>query len=607
MPPRFQAAPQLAVNDPAVTKERLRPAASPVGQRQVDTTAGTNLARLSQSLLGLASPLSQVGSVAQKKLVESAAVKGAELAAAAMQDIRLTGKAIKAGELATTDSPWVRYFAREQFGGLMAGKMSTDFAAHLQANPLDVTDPAAYDKAYGSYRAKWLADNIGPQDPAFATGFLKPAEDQAEAMRSRWVAQSAVKMKDQIDEGDYNVARHAATDWIANGTSVDLSVQRIIENNKAAILTRPNDGADIVRSTVLGIVDAAKRNPQHAKEILAMLDQIPAGSGKIGNISWVVEVVNDTLDKTMTLRSKAASEDARNERLQEKQATDDMYDAALAALDKADAEGLDPRTVDLTPFSMMAAEAGLNVRAVDAHLLTMVEQRHALAEVDDPDVVANLHAMAVAGSLRPGDLSSNRPYMTEATYKELRTFMKDAAAGKGSAGGRQGASYVRGIFNRPEVSSAISAVQGWFAASFGMNDANRRKGIDAKERFEWDLAQWALTKEGRQAIGSSDPTALLKWTLSESLKLTNRDAEAWFAGGSGAKADLRAMDWKKELAIPEHLLVALEGQFINLQTNPREELGYAQLTTVLSQYGLKITDAEKFLTTQRAFADAEKQ
>jgi len=387
----------------------------------------SNLSRLASALGDLAPTLNRIAGSAMEGEKESAEKK----AYADFLDLKKTGKAIKAGQLDPSGSPYFQRYYNEKLGQLAASRYESDMNVAASTALADETDPNNFDAFAADFREAWLKDNVGTVSNDFMAGFNPSAAGYDIASRNTFASAASARLQGKAIGTLYQLHQVAVTDILEAHAGVmdDSTVGAIAEAMKKAnqhhYEVNPLQGKAISNTTVAAVFDLA-RNAQDTR-ILDVLKHID--SAVPGASLWTTQEVQSKLAELRNqIHGDIKKDDAFAEgqtKKERNEAVGRQIDTLSEALDASD----DPSTVDVKPY----ADALTGISPKDKERLYKLKDAYVRRDQQETAAQAGpLFERALRGTLSFEQVADafSVGQISKDTAKELRSLIRGTKSGK---------------------------------------------------------------------------------------------------------------------------------------------------------------------------------
>lgn len=458
----------------------------------------SNLGRLAQALGNLAPTLQRIASVNQ----EEEGKQGEERAQADFLAMEKAGKAIKAGELQPSGSPWFRRHYHETIGRLAASKYNSDLivASSDPATGLsESTDPADFDAFAAKFREAWMQDNAGKANPDFLAGFDAAAAGYDVNQRTQFAEQAGKRLEGKSIEALYAEHQVAIGQLRQQNATPEQIADYIKVRNRQQYFLNPKSGTQISNTTVQAIFDAARAYQDPS--LLDVLDHVDSAIPG-ATLGQTQEVLSKIADVRNQIHADIKKDDSFAEHQQKKvkqDAIDSSIDGLLDALETAD----NPQDVKVEPFADkltgLAPEQKERLFRIKDAFVRRDQQETALqaAPLFERAFRDTLTMEEVADSFSEGQISKD-------TAKELRALIKQNRAGKGAKALVQDTRFTKAgndleaLYKNQmgQYFSPVTSAQAWVASHQLERDWVRfRMGI-GREASDPEITQWLAQRSG---------------------------------------------------------------------------------------------------------------
>lgn len=336
------------VQDSRLGREGLRPAATPV-DTFVRPQRDTNLISLAESLSSIAPVVGGLASTLRQKKQERDAERGAEDVSVEMQGGKSAGDALATVNPAKSGA--YKAAAKKQASQLAAFNYGSALNTYMTENLADETDLGEFNRKVDTFTQAWVKGNT-PADGEFLRGFQR----QAAAIRQNAVQQMSWRVgerKRQQTEEEFGTLVGKAVDGEFNWTAPEGRDARIagavgsLRERAFAMGIRGSRINQLIFDNISALA-IAQGKPELA-DTLFNVPTGPNGSVKLGDIP--------EFKQKIAAASHAAEVNANRRDTAKIQKRADNSDNILSqmqgALITAIESGLDPATVDITPYKKL--------------------------------------------------------------------------------------------------------------------------------------------------------------------------------------------------------------------------------------------------------------
>lgn len=580
----------------SVSQPSIRPQAQPVSTFH-RTSEGDGLKQLAEALSQVAPAIGRFGSAIEERSKRIGTEQGTAYARTLFDEIKETGRQIRAEEIAPSESKWFRLAAREQFGRLLAAKYSGDLNAAVIADEglQHSTTVDDFDGFEATFKKDWLAQHLGDSsDPALEAGFGPTAQAYMFNTRNAFIAQAGKRLEGAVIEQTYQEHQATAAQQLLAGASYEEVGAAIGARNAALYQANPKSGAALNQTTLKAVIDMAIM--ERRVELLELLDHIPGPKGSI-------------LGKTSTARAavEAAKRTIYADRMQEyniasteeKQVRNDAVDAVFDSLyDAMDQNEDDLSKVDVTEFAK-ALQQNPHVRQEDITKLYKAYDAYRNAtDTDDLTVANGLWDRAFQGSLRSTDVSSafEARQITVSTARKLRQELGLARSGRKA----------KALTEDSQFKSAASSLRRLFVDEYGVNPFEARWRADqAVTELTRQWIEWRRGPEGQAAAADASGQS-----FNDFLQTAKGRIFSGFAGKdltdqlkklptATRPADAGPVHWTEGQVVDYTTLQQVSAEVAALQNGSRNRLS-PEVEALFARQGIKdIKEALIFIADQR--------
>lgn len=580
MPPRYQAE--------RIATPRLTPQ-SP-GSYPVDPfnrpPQDSNLGRLAEALGDLAPGLARLSSSFMASEKEGAEKK----AYADFLDMQKTGKAIKAGEMDASGSPYYRRYYEETLGRLAASRYSSDMQTLMPTALAESTEAGDFDPFAAKFRTAWLTDNVGEASGDFLAGFNSAAAGYDINARTSHAEEAGARLKGRVMGTVYATHQQAIAELIPQGASPQQIADLIKIENQRQYFLNPKAGRQISQTTIAAVFDAARvfQDP-NLLDILNYVDSAIPGA----TLGQTQEVLSKIVDVRNQINSDVKKQDAAAEASSKKKrqlVIDTQIDSLSDALDASE----DPENVDVTPY----VNALTGITGKDKAMERMHKLKEAYVRRDQQETAAQAGPLfqrafrdtltfeQVADAYIVGQISKD-------TAKELRGIIKANKSGR-----------TKTIVSDERFTKAAARLDKMFQNTMGAYSSPVTQSLA-------QISMWQLERDWVRFMADPDPA------MSPSIWLQQRSGELYIQnsgvqvseGGHEQAAKIiqgfldqqtpaQLSDWKKTRLVSPNFLSTIQKAHATKVANPAYQFPDA-VKSFLQGYRIESkADLEAFLQAQ---------
>lgn len=296
-------------------RARVAPVASPV-DTYVHDNAGYGLSQLADALRTVAPEVSKYSDVKAQQQSETQKAAGEQKARELFDQGKTFRDAIKNGDIAPHESPWFQLGAKEQFGRITAGKLSSDLQDAVQKDPTlqTSTEVSDYDKFATDFKKQWVEKNIGTdnRDLNFEHGFGSLFDQLSKDSRSHFVTSAGERLVQQTGDRQYQEVFQTVDHELSMHTNPSAIADAINLTNDRAIAMGMNPRTANI-ATVKALGDIVTRDGDVS--LFEMLKKVKTGSGNLYSTQWAQEEIQKTTEKVYidTQRKHVADEQQQTE------------------------------------------------------------------------------------------------------------------------------------------------------------------------------------------------------------------------------------------------------------------------------------------------------
>lgn len=322
MPPRIQP--------DQIDRPRRQVNATTAGAYVAPNARRANAGRLASALSGVSRQLESLGLQLQTERDNRAHKDGQAFAEQLARDGVTFRQAIAQGKITADQSPFFRLGAEEQLGRLTADRFDAELRNRLTTDPKlrESTNPDDFDAFIQTFQAEFDEENVGGSASRyFNQGYAPRASAHISNARNAFASRAGALLIEETKENTYQE--------IVNGIEQDLLAGRPIEESIKVTAARQYaiglTGQELNRQIAQAVIDVAVERTK--PELLEALDNIPTGSGRVGDISYVKDAADNARQRIYAdmrrERAEARADRQEAERLFTKQVREDMVNAYL--------------------------------------------------------------------------------------------------------------------------------------------------------------------------------------------------------------------------------------------------------------------------------------
>lgn len=281
--------------DTQLGQQQLRPTANPVDQFvQVNPNGGA--AQLARALQQFAPAIAKTGFIVSDEKDTDARLQGQQLAERLSLQKKSYESAVKEGLIPRGANPFFYAGVKEQFGQVLARKMSSDIRArvNLDENMKTTTSIEEYDAFVKEQSDKWAEENIpaGQRDEFFDAGFQASALNSLASQREEFASQLMARVEKLGDE-----AWHATVSQLwktitpdgANRAAVIGTIQDIADD---MVKNQGRNGTQVMRTAAKALAGLATETL--SLDPLEALKEIRGKEGALIDTSFGKELYAET-------------------------------------------------------------------------------------------------------------------------------------------------------------------------------------------------------------------------------------------------------------------------------------------------------------------------
>jgi hypothetical protein len=550
----------------------------------------SNLSRLASALGDLAPSLNRLAGDAMEGEKKDAEAKAYE----DFLDLEKTGKAIKAGTLDPSGSPYFQRYYQETLGRLAASRYSSELTIAAGQALTDETDPANYDAFAADFREAWIRDNVGQSSGDFMAGFNPAAAGYDINSRNQFASEASARLQGkaigtlyqshQVGMADILTA-HAG---VMDETTISDMATFLKQGNQRQYAVNPRSGKQISNTTIEAVFDVA-RNTQDTRflEILKHIDSAVPGA-----TLWNTQEVQSKLqDLRNQIHSDIKKDDAFAESQTKKERTEAVgrqIDTLAEALDAAE----DPSTVDVKPY----ADALTGIAPKEKERL--YRMRDAYVRRDQQETAAQagpLFERAFRGTLTFEQVADafSVGQISKDTAKELRAQIRATKSGKSKS-----------LVSDERYTKASTNLKDLFKNQMGAYSSPVTQALA-------QVASWQLERDWVRFMTNpaNDPQAASLWLQQRSGELYIQYAGVPVTEGGTEQAtkivqsfldqqnQAQLSDWSKVRLVSRNFLGRIQQEFAASQA-AKKNLFSDAVKMFLQGYRVPVTDVEKFIKSQ---------